>query len=188
MPVDSVGFPVLRTPLQSARANSLVQTQRRIGQRGILPVDVKSRLLAGGATTGTFTADSVTDTSVRTFTSLTITEVPGTTITFTLDRETKVFIIATTQCKFSETSSETFGNGWIYINIDGVDDQDSFLRAGWVYSAGEGGDSPTTSPTYASVKTLGKGEHTIKLGGASIPTDADFKILQTTVTFLVLGN
>ena len=160
----------------------------RVGQRDILPDNVHAHAVAVGAITPSFTADSVTDSSVRTFTGLTITEVDGTAITFTLDRETKVFIIATTQCKFTETSSETFANGWIYINIDGDDDQDSFLRAGWVYSAGEGGDSPTSSPTYASIKTLEKGEHTVKLGGASHPSGADFKILQTTVTILVLGN
>jgi hypothetical protein len=179
-----------------------VRRGRRISQRDIGAQAVRGHQMGalqesdervvdetGLVSTANFNFNSLSDATERgAFTSLTLADIDNTSLSFNLVRTGHVLIMFVVTDQFTEDGTGGFGAGWIYLDIDGSNDLDTFMRAGHEYSTGEGGNSPPLTQSYIKTHELSAGDHTIKLQAASHPSGEDFFIEQTTILYLVLGT
>lgn len=129
----------------------------------------------GIVSTTQFTSGTIFDANLQTTTSTSLVNVTGTSITFTLDRQSKVFF------GFDGImGADNTGAGELYLVIDGVPDTNSFFAC-----INAGANSVTVANTCLA--TLGAGSHTVKLQMRSF-NGIEVSVAGANLTYVVLGK
>lgn len=133
---------------------------------------------------GNITAQDV----LRLMTTNTPTVIPNTTLTFVLPRATNVMIMFNAVCFFDQLAG-TPATGVINLYVDGIDTDiatDLFLGP---ITASLPDISQQFSQSFQTIQLLPAGQHTIAFyGRISSGTSAEMGILDTSTTYLLLGN
>lgn len=140
-----------------------------------------------------FLSDNIVDDTTRSTTSSNVyVDLPNTTLSFSLEREAKVYLAFIARGHFINMENTDTMSGNIAMNIDGTnEDWPQTITLTAVDNVTLFSTTSITIPlAYMKIKTFSAGDHTIKLqfdqsGGSG---DDAFEVLSTSVMYIVLGN
>lgn len=139
----------------------------------------------GLVSTASFSSDSHYDTTNRTTSSVSYVDIPGATLSLTLDRQNTFLILLTVVLSMADASPSA-NNVWVAIDIDGVtQNMPIFFRD----SSSQGVASLTVlAQTTHIVRNLNAGNHTIKVKWRVDNAGVTGYLEELQLTYLKLGN
>jgi hypothetical protein len=147
----------------------------------------------GLVSTANFNSSSATDNTSREITGGTYGDVSGTTLTFTLERSTKLIIMMSVVANIFMGSDTNGAGASVVLNIDGTNQTSTIFEQDILDSAKDPNLAPFNFtrqwPLNATgVITLAAGSHTLKLQASVLTSGHKLNILRSSLIYMILGK